>query len=183
MVLHCWAGLGRWASSKDPILQRYGVGALSRVATSSPRAFGAVVDSSCLPALVAATASDDAQAQCFAAGAIGVCLSWLVLGRDFRHLPALPACCVAVTVQDAFRPGEVGEISCTCLAAGLMKLIMLQSALADSLLCCVCRKACGLWRTACPIAAQSQCAVSPISDARCLQIRIACEFAWSWRSF
>ncbi|CAK0781468.1 hypothetical protein CVIRNUC_005381 [Coccomyxa viridis] len=64
-------GLGRWASSKDPILQRYGVGALSRMSTSSPRAFRAVVDSGCLPALVAATASDDAQAQCFAAGAIG----------------------------------------------------------------------------------------------------------------
>ena len=68
-----WAGLGRWASSKDPILQRYGVGALSRMSTSSPRAFRAVVDSGCLPALVAATASDDAQAQCFAAGAIGEC--------------------------------------------------------------------------------------------------------------
>ena len=73
--LHCGAGLGRWASSKDPILQRYGVGALSRVATSSPNAFRAVVDSGCLPSLVAATVSDDAQAQCFAAGAIGVPLS------------------------------------------------------------------------------------------------------------
>lgn len=78
------AGLGRWASSKDPILQRYGVGALSRVATSSPRAFEAVVDAGCLSALVAATNSDDAQAQCFAAGAIGpqppfscICAMWV----------------------------------------------------------------------------------------------------------
>lgn len=69
---HYGTGLGRWASSKDPILQRYGVGALSRVATSSPRAFQAVVDAGCLSALVAATSSDDAQAQCFAAGAIGL---------------------------------------------------------------------------------------------------------------
>ena len=71
------------------------------MSTSSPRAFRAVVDSGCLPALVAATASDDAQAQCFAAGAIGessfsdaqplfCCIRYVMLERPCWDVWLLP---------------------------------------------------------------------------------------------
>ena len=64
-------GVGEWATSKDPILQRYGVGALARTAISSPPAFAAVKNAGGVEKLVAALSSNDPQAQCFAAGAIG----------------------------------------------------------------------------------------------------------------
>jgi hypothetical protein len=68
----CGAGLGEWATSNDPILQRYGVGALARTTTSSPAAFAAVQKADGLERLVSALNCKDAQAQCFAAGAVGV---------------------------------------------------------------------------------------------------------------
>lgn len=64
-------GVGEWATSNDPILQRYGVGALARTAISSPPAFAAVKSAGGLEKIVAALNSNDPQAQCFAAGAIG----------------------------------------------------------------------------------------------------------------
>lgn len=73
----CGAGLGEWATSNDPILQRYGVGALARTTTSSPAAFAAVQKADGLERLVSALNCNDAQAQCFAAGAVGVRLSML----------------------------------------------------------------------------------------------------------
>ncbi|BDA43534.1 hypothetical protein COCOBI_04-5460 [Coccomyxa sp. Obi] len=68
-------GIGEWATSNDPILQRYGVGALARTAISSPPAFAAVKNASGVEKLVAALNSNDPQAQCFAAGAIGRLIS------------------------------------------------------------------------------------------------------------
>ncbi|EIE19498.1 hypothetical protein COCSUDRAFT_58774 [Coccomyxa subellipsoidea C-169] len=65
-------GLGEWATSNDPILQRYGVGALARTATSSPAAFATVQKTDGLDRLVSALNCTDAQAQCFAAGATGL---------------------------------------------------------------------------------------------------------------
>lgn len=72
----CWPGLGEWATRNDPILQRYGVGALARSAVSSPAAFAAVQESGGLRLLASALNCDDAQAQCFAAGALGVSSGW-----------------------------------------------------------------------------------------------------------
>lgn len=73
LIYAAWrcAGLGRWAASNDPVLQRYGVGALARVAASGPAGFNAVADAGVLPHLIAALACGDAQVRCFAAGAIG----------------------------------------------------------------------------------------------------------------
>lgn len=65
------AGVGEWATSNDPILQRYGVGALARTAIASPAAFAAVNNTGGVEKLVAALNCNDPQAQCFAAGAIG----------------------------------------------------------------------------------------------------------------
>ncbi len=64
-------GIGEWATSNDPILQRYGVGALARTAISSPPAFAAVKNAGGVKKLVAALNSNDPQAQCFAAGTVG----------------------------------------------------------------------------------------------------------------
>jgi hypothetical protein len=71
----CATGLGKWATSKDPILQRYGVGALARIAVAGPEALEALRSAKALEKLVGALESTDAQAQCFAAGAIGG-LTW-----------------------------------------------------------------------------------------------------------
>ena len=60
-----------WASSRDPILQRYGVGGVARAAISSNAGFAAVQDAGGLKALVSALSEDDPQAQCFAAAALG----------------------------------------------------------------------------------------------------------------
>ncbi|CAL8468502.1 g8042 [Coccomyxa elongata] len=68
-------GIGEWATSNDPILQRYGVGALARTAISSPPAFAAVKNAGCVEKLVAALNSNDPQAQCFAAGTVGRLIS------------------------------------------------------------------------------------------------------------
>ena len=65
-----------WAHSRDPILQRYGVGGVARAAIASGAGLAAVVDAGGLKALVSALSEDDPQAQCFAAAALGedVCL-------------------------------------------------------------------------------------------------------------
>lgn len=60
-----------WANSRDPILQRYGVGGVARAAVSSAGGLAAVTDAGGLKALVSAVAEDDPQAQCFAAAALG----------------------------------------------------------------------------------------------------------------
>ena len=66
------SGLGRWAASNDPVLQRYAAGALARVASSGAAGFSAVRDSGALPRLVHAMACGDPQVRCFAAGAVGM---------------------------------------------------------------------------------------------------------------
>lgn len=64
-------GMVNWAQSRDPILQRYGVGGVARAAISSGAGLAAVTDAGGLEALVAALSEDDPQAQCFAAAALG----------------------------------------------------------------------------------------------------------------
>ncbi len=66
-----FAGMTRWAASRDPILQRYGVGALARLAGGGAAGFEAVRGVGGLAALVAALTCADPQTQCFAAGALG----------------------------------------------------------------------------------------------------------------
>ena len=60
-----------WANSRDPILQRYGVGGVARAAVASAGGLAAVTDAGGLKALVSAVSQDDPQAQCFAAAALG----------------------------------------------------------------------------------------------------------------
>ncbi len=60
-----------WANSRDPILQRYGVGGVARAAVSNAEGLAAVADTGGLKALVVALSEDDPQAQCFAAAALG----------------------------------------------------------------------------------------------------------------
>ncbi|KAK9844104.1 hypothetical protein WJX81_004589 [Elliptochloris bilobata] len=64
-------GMARWAGGRDPILQRYGVGGLARLAGGGPAGFEAVQRSGGLNALVGALTCADPQTQCFAAGALG----------------------------------------------------------------------------------------------------------------
>ena len=71
------AGMVDWANSRDPILQRYGVGGVARAAVSGGPGLAAVIDAGGLKALVSALAEDDPQAQCFAAAAIGQYSLWL----------------------------------------------------------------------------------------------------------
>ena len=63
--------MGRWAASNDPVLQRYGVGGLARIAVSSPKGFEVLMDTDALKHLIRALGCADAQVRCFAAGAIG----------------------------------------------------------------------------------------------------------------
>ena len=65
------AGMARWARGRDPILQRYGVGGLARVAGGGAAGFEAVQAAGGLDALVRALTCADPQTQCFAAGALG----------------------------------------------------------------------------------------------------------------
>ncbi|KAK9786669.1 hypothetical protein WJX73_003243, partial [Symbiochloris irregularis] len=64
-------GMTHWAQSNDPILQRWGTGALARSVVSGRDSFQAVQKSGGLTILVAALTKDDGQSSCFAAGAIG----------------------------------------------------------------------------------------------------------------
>lgn len=66
-----------WAGSRDPILQRYGVGGVARVATSGGPGLADVAALGGLKTLVQALVQDDPQAQCYASAAVGafVC-SW-----------------------------------------------------------------------------------------------------------
>ena len=60
-----------WANSRDPILQRYGVGGVARAAVSGGAGLAAVTEIGGLKTLVSALSEDDPQAQCFAAAALG----------------------------------------------------------------------------------------------------------------
>lgn len=64
-------GMSKWARSNDPILQRYGTGALARVAVSGSKAFNAVDAADGIAALITALTSSDGQTACYASGAIG----------------------------------------------------------------------------------------------------------------
>ena len=63
--------MAKWAKSNDPILQRYSIGSLARLAISGAQAFKAVESSGGLQAIVGALTSSDGQTACYAAGAIG----------------------------------------------------------------------------------------------------------------
>ena len=65
------AGMVNWAHSRDPILQRYGVGGVARAAIASGAGLAAVMEADGLKALVSALSETDPQAQCFAAAAVG----------------------------------------------------------------------------------------------------------------
>ena len=60
-----------WANSRDPILQRYGVGGVARAALSSDEGLHTVMSMGGFKALISALSEEDPQAQCFAAGAVG----------------------------------------------------------------------------------------------------------------
>lgn len=60
-----------WAISRDPLLQRYGVGGVARAALSSTEGLQTVMSMGGFKALISALSEEDPQAQCFAAGAIG----------------------------------------------------------------------------------------------------------------
>ena len=61
----------RWSRSNDPILTRYGVGSLARIAAAGQD--GALTVAKCggLQALVEALGGTDGQTQCYAAKAVG----------------------------------------------------------------------------------------------------------------
>lgn len=84
-LLNVVTGMVDWAHSRDPILQRYGVGGVARAAIASGAGLAAVMDAGGLKALVSALSEDDPQAQCFAAAALGED-SHLHLVRGFRGL-------------------------------------------------------------------------------------------------
>ncbi|KAK9833917.1 hypothetical protein WJX74_009956 [Apatococcus lobatus] len=64
-------GMATWTCSRDPILQRYGVGGIARLASVSAENVALVQRAGALPALVKGLNIPDAQAQCFASGAVG----------------------------------------------------------------------------------------------------------------
>ena len=99
---HCCPGLGRWAASNDPVLQRYAAGALARVASSGVTGFGAVRDSGALVHLVHAMACGDPQVRCFAAGAVGAHTP-LFLAVPLSPGPSLELLCHCGIVLDGHR--------------------------------------------------------------------------------
>ena len=66
-----YVGMVEWATSRDPILQRYGVGGVARAAVSGGEGLAAVINAGGFKALISALSEDDPQAQCFAAAALG----------------------------------------------------------------------------------------------------------------
>jgi len=86
-------GMMNWANSRDPILQRYGVGGVARAAVSSAGGLAAVTDAGGLKALVSAVSQDDPQAQCFAAAALGEQL-WRVQNCSSSHMSIFDSSCV-----------------------------------------------------------------------------------------
>ncbi len=95
------AGIAYWASnSKDPILQRWGVGALARTVAAGGAAQAAALEAGGVSALVGALNCIDPQAQCFASAAIGAgevllhcrtLRSWALRSFFARH-PRSKAC-------------------------------------------------------------------------------------------
>ena len=63
--------MAAWAASKDPILTRQAIGTLARLVTTDMNNVAIVAEADGLRALVAALGSSDAQAQCYAAKAVG----------------------------------------------------------------------------------------------------------------
>jgi hypothetical protein len=66
------AGMAAWAASNDPILTRNAVGTLARLVTIDKNSVVVVADADGLRALVTALGATDAQAQCYAAKAVGM---------------------------------------------------------------------------------------------------------------
>lgn len=80
------AGMATWSCSRDPILQRYGVGGIARLASAGPANVATAQRAGALPALVKGLNSSDAQAQCFASGAIGELVPSLISFDSRSHL-------------------------------------------------------------------------------------------------
>lgn len=105
--------MAHWAGrSKDPILQRWGVGALAHLVAASQDAAARVAEAGGLPALVTGLNCGDPQAQCFASAAIGAgcdpmfcrtlqCSMWLL----YMHL--MPTC--VATALRLFMPTSCGQ--------------------------------------------------------------------------
>ena len=109
------AGMVNWAHSRDPILQRYGVGGVARAAIASGAGLAAVVDAGGLKALVSALSEDDPQAQCFAAAALGedFCLrslasSWRCLGQSSSQ-----TCSFICSGHHQWRDGLISSMLCS----------------------------------------------------------------------
>ena len=66
-----YAGMALWSHSRDPILQRYGIGGIARLVSAGPENVAVAHRAGVLPALVEGLNGPDAQAQCFASGAVG----------------------------------------------------------------------------------------------------------------
>ena len=64
--------MAAWAASNDPILTRNAVGTLARQVTTENSSVAIVAEAEGLRALVLALRSSDAQAQCYAAKAVGM---------------------------------------------------------------------------------------------------------------
>jgi hypothetical protein len=64
----------RWMAGNDPVLQRYGVGAIARTAVSGGAGLLSVASADGLRSLAAALECSDPQAQCYAAAAVGALL-------------------------------------------------------------------------------------------------------------
>lgn len=66
-----FAGTVQWTKSDDPVLTRYGVGCLARLAISGPEGAALVAKCGGFAAFVEALGDTDGQTQCYAAKAAG----------------------------------------------------------------------------------------------------------------
>ena len=92
--------MAAWAVSNDPILTRYGVGALARLVTADAAAAATVSDAGGVRALTSALSSADGQAQCYAAKAVGA--------RQMRPVQV----CVVPPQQEALITDGLSCLSC-----------------------------------------------------------------------
>lgn len=107
-----------WARSHDPVLRRYGIGALARFASTGPNELQIVASTpaavpagpqegqapSALSCLVQGLTCDDPQAQCYAAGAIG-----RIAGMGESASRVLPADAVALQLLAMLDRQEAGD--------------------------------------------------------------------------
>ena len=87
------AGMALWTHSRDPILQRYGIGGIARLVSAGPENVAIAQKADALPALVKGLSSSDAQAQCYASGAIGELTSKMSCWLQFCKSSRLASMC------------------------------------------------------------------------------------------